>query len=193
MSSNQAAHKNADSTQKFQFSAENQAEIQKIIAKYPMGRQASAVMPLLHLAQAQIGGWLTLAAMNEVATILDMPPARVYEVASFYTMYRHQPVGKYVVEICTTTPCMLRGCDKIVQACEHHLGIKMGATTEDGMFTLAEVECLGACVNAPMLQIGKDTYEDLTPETVVTLLKSLESGKPVAPGPQSGRKSSEAA
>ncbi|MDI9348367.1 MAG: NADH-quinone oxidoreductase subunit NuoE [Candidatus Symbiobacter sp.] len=183
--------KPSDASEKFAFSAANQSEVQKHLGKYPAGRQASAVMPLLTLAQAQIGGWLTVAAMNEVASILDMPPARVYEVASFYTMYRHAPVGKHVVEICTTTPCMLRGSDKIVAACERHLGIKLGENTSNGLFTLHEVECLGACVNAPMMQIGSDTYEDLTAETAIAVLDLLAAGKAPSPGPQSGRHSSE--
>ena len=189
--SSHIAVKPLETDEKFEFSAKNQDEIKKIIGKYPSGRQHSAVMPILTLAQDQIGGWLTLSAMNEVAAILDMPPARVYEVASFYSMYRHAPVGKHVVEICTTTPCMLRGSDKIVEACERHLGIKMGENTADGMFSLAEVECLGACVNAPMLQIGADTYEDLNAETAVAVLDLIAAGKTPSPGPQSSRKASE--
>jgi NADH-quinone oxidoreductase subunit E len=129
--------------------------------------------------------------MDYVAEILSMPPMRVYEVATFYTMYNLSPVGKHFVEICTTTPCWLRGSDKIVEACEKHLGIKIGETTKDGQFTIKEAECLGACVNAPMLQIGDHYYEDLTPENTVALLNDLKAGKKPKAGPQSGRKSSE--
>ncbi len=137
-----------------------------IIARYPAGRQQSAVMPLLALAQRQNGGWLPKAAMDYVAGMLGMAPVRVYEVASFYTMYNLDPVGKNVIEVCTTTPCWLRGSDAIVEACEKHLGIGLGETTADGQFTLREAECLGACVNAPMCSIGEHYYEDLTPENV---------------------------
>jgi NADH dehydrogenase (ubiquinone) flavoprotein 2 len=175
----------------FAFTAENFKKAEAIIAKYPAGRQASAVIPLLTLAQKQHENWLPKAAMDYVAEILSMPPMRVYEVATFYTMYNLSPVGKHFVEICTTTPCWLRGSDKIVEACEKHLGIKIGETTKDGQFTIKEAECLGACVNAPMLQIGDHYYEDLTPENTVALLNDLKAGKKPKAGPQSGRKSSE--
>jgi NADH-quinone oxidoreductase E subunit len=175
----------------FVFTPENFKKAQTIIAKYPSGRQASAVIPLLSLAQKQHHNWLPKAAMDYVAEILSMPPMRVYEVATFYTMYNLAPVGKHFVEICTTTPCWLRGSDKIVEACEKHLGLKIGETTKDGEFTIKEAECLGACVNAPMLQIGEHYYEDLTPENTVALLSDIKSGKTPKPGPQSKRKSSE--
>ncbi len=182
----------------FSFTPENLVEANALIAKYPPGRQQSAVMPLLALAQKQNNNWLPKIAMDYVANMLGMPPVRVYEVASFYTMYNLEPVGKHFVQVCTTTPCWLRGSDNIVSACEKRLGIGMGGTTPDGEFTLREVECLGACVNAPMVQItsfgGADNYyEDLTPDTVVRIIDTLAFGENPKPGPQSGRRSSEPA
>ena len=177
--------------QSFSFTAEHVEQAKKIIARYPAGRQASAVMPLLALAQKQYDNWLPKAAMDMVAAMLDMAPMRVYEVATFYTMYNLAPVGKHFVELCTTTPCWLRGSDKIVAACEKHLGVSIGGTTSDGQFTLREAECLGACVNAPMAQINGRFYEDLTEENIVTLLEGLKNGKTIKPGPQAGRTSSE--
>jgi NADH-quinone oxidoreductase E subunit len=179
--------------QEFAFSDVNLAQAKDIIAKYPPGRQQSAVMPLLALAQRQNNNWLPRAAMDYVASLLGMAPVHVYEVASFYTMYNLEPVGKHVIEVCTTTPCWLRGSDAIVTACEKRLGIKLGQTTKDGQFTLREVECLGACVNAPMCQIGDEFYEDLTPESTAMVIDMLASGQQPKPGPQSGRKSSEPA
>lgn len=173
----------------FTFSAENLARAKTIIAKYP--KKQSAVMPLLTLAQKQNNNWLSKAAMDTVAEMLDMPPVRVYEVASFYTMYNLEPTGKHVIEVCTTTPCWLMGSDKIVEACERRLGITLGETTRDGEFTLKEVECLGACVNAPMCGIGEHYYEDLTPQNVVRIIDDLAMGRQPKPGPQSGRRSSE--
>jgi NADH dehydrogenase (ubiquinone) flavoprotein 2 len=153
-------------------------------------------MPILDLGQRQ-HGFTSISVMNEVARLLEMPPMRVYEVASFYTMYNRTPVGKFHVQACTTTPCQLGGCgsDVIVKAIKDHLGIKQGETTSDGLFTFIEVECLGACVNAPMIQINDDYYEDLTPETVVELLKALkasanatgQASKVPASGPLTGR------
>ena len=133
----------------FTFTAENRQTTDKIVARYPAGRQASAVMPLLDLAQRQAGGWLSRAAIDHVAGVLEMAPIRVYEVATFYTMYKLEPVGEHVVQVCTTTPCALRDCAAVVDACRDELGIDFGETTEDGKFTLFEVECLGACCNAP--------------------------------------------
>ena len=148
-------------------------------------------MPLLDLGQRQ-HGFTSISVMNEVARMLEMPPMRVYEVATFYTMYNREPVGKFFVQVCTTTPCMLGGCgsDKIMRAIEEHLGVHSGGMTEDKMFSLLEVECLGACVNAPMMQINDDYYEDLTPETAVAVLKALKESandvkKVPKPGPQS--------
>ncbi len=138
-------------------------------------------MPLLDLGQRQ-HGYTSISVMNEVARLLEIPPMRVYEVATFYTMYNRSPVGKFHLQVCTTTPCMLGGCgsDAIMKAIEGHLGIHAGQTTEDGLFTFVEVECLGACVNAPMVQINDDYYEDLTPESVVTLLKALQDSAKIA-------------
>ena len=175
----------------FSFTADNARRAQAIIQKYPEGRQQSAVMPLLAMAQKQSGGWLPKVAMDYVATLLGMAPVRVYEVATFYTMYNLEPVGRHLVEVCTTTPCWLRGSDAILDACEKHLGIRCGQTTPDGQFTLKEAECLGACVNAPMCQVGDHYYEDLTPENVARVLDALAAGEQPKPGPQNGRVSSE--
>jgi len=146
------------------------------LKRYPPQYKKAAVMPLLDLGQRQ-HGFTSLSVMNEVARLLEMPPMRVYEVATFYTMYNRTPVGKWHLQACTTTPCQLGGCgsDAIIKAIEGHLGIKPGQTTKDGLFTFVEVECLGACVNAPMVQINDDYYEDLTPESTVTLLKALQT------------------
>jgi NADH-quinone oxidoreductase E subunit len=182
----------------FEFTPEHLAEAQGIIAKYPEGRQASAVMPLLMIAQRQAEGWVPKAAMDYIAHMLGMPPVRVYEVATFYTMYNMEPVGRHHVQICTTTPCWLRGSDEIVKICEKKLGIPLGETTVDGQFTLQEVECLGACVNAPMMQITSyckdyrdEYYEDLTPENTAEILDALAKGEFPKAGPQSGRNASE--
>jgi NADH-quinone oxidoreductase E subunit len=170
----------------FAFSAENLAEAQKHIAKYPKGRQASAVMPLLWLAQYQ-EGWVSRAAMDVIAGMLEMAPIRVYEVATFYTMYNLKPVGKHLIQVCRTTPCWLRGSDSITEACKKKLGIGLKETTRDGKFTLVEVECLGACVNAPMVQINDDFYEDLTPESLSKVLDELAAGRKPKIGPQVDR------
>jgi len=174
----------------FAFTAENLELARRHIAKYPPGRQQSAVIPLLDLAQRQHDGWLPQAAVRCVADMLDMPYIRAWEVATFYTMFNLAPVGRHFVQVCTTTPCWLRGSDAIVAACEKRLGIRLGETTADGAFTLKEAECLGACVNAPMLQIGDRYYEDLTPENVVALLDAVAAGTPPAAGPLSGRQTS---
>jgi len=175
----------------FVFTAENLAFANKVIARYPAGRQQSAVMPLLDLAQRQNQGWLTREAMDYVARMLEMPPIRVYEVASFYTMYNLQPVGRHHVQVCTTTPCWLRDSGAVVEACKKALGIDVGETTADGKFTLKEVECLGACVNAPMMQINDDYYEDLDADSTVRILEALKRGETPKAGPQSGRRTSE--
>ena len=174
----------------FAFTSENLACVQKIISRYPAGRQASAVLPLLDIAQRQSGNWLPQAAMDYVAKLLDMPPIRVYEVASFYTMFNLKPVGENFVQVCTTTPCWLRGSSDIVSACKKKLGINVGETTQDGKFTLTEVECLGACVNAPMIQINDAYYEDLTPELMDKMLDTLKAGQKLEPGSQTGRRGS---
>ena len=182
-----------DQPKSFAFTPENQERAKAIIAKYPPGRQQSAVMPLLDLAQRQSGNWLPRAAMDAVADMLGMPRIKAYEVATFYSMYNLKPVGRHLVQICTTTPCWLVGSDGIVEACRKRLGIGLGETTQDGQFTIVEVECLGACVNAPMVQINDDYYEDLTPENTVALLDALALGKSVTPGSQIGRRGSQAA
>lgn len=175
----------------FTFNEANIGKAQDIVARYPSGRQASAVMPLLDLAQRQMGGWLPRVAMDYVAHILEMPKIRVYEVASFYTMYNLAPVGEHMVLICTTTPCWLRGSDEIVATCRNKLGIDFGETTADGKFTLMEMECLGACVNAPMMQIGDDYYEDLDAAGTEAILDALARDEKPKTGPQNGRRSSE--
>ncbi len=174
----------------FAFTPENLEAAKAVIAKYPEGRQASAVMPLLDLAQRQNAGWLSEAAIAYVADHLGMPYIRAYEVATFYTMYNLQPVGEHVVQVCTTTPCWLRGSADIVKTCERTLGISLGGTTEDGKFTLREVECLGACVNAPLVQVGDDYYEDLDEASTEKLLDALKAGDKPAPGPQIDRQTS---
>ncbi|PCI64431.1 MAG: NADH-quinone oxidoreductase subunit NuoE [Kordiimonadales bacterium] len=175
---------------KFAWTAENEAAAQKHIAKYPEGKQQSAVMPLLDIAQRQNGGHVTQEIMEYIGKYLGMAPIRVQEVASFYTMYNHKPVGTHHVQVCGTTPCWLRGADDIMDACVKRLGIKKGETTADGMFTLGEVECAGACVNGPMVSIGDDYFEDLTPESVVALLDKLAKGEAIKPGPQVDRQTS---
>ena len=174
----------------FEFTPENLDRAKAHIAKYPAGRQQSAVLPLLDLAQRQSGGWLPLAAMHCVARMLQMPPIRVYEVATFYTMFNLRPVGRYLLQACTTTPCWLRGSDQIVAACESKLGIEMGGTSADGLFTLVEVECLGACVNAPILQVNDDFYEDLDGPATERLIDALRDGKPPPLGSVTGRQGS---
>ena len=157
------------------FSVETLALVNKIIARYPEGRQKSALLPTLHLAQAEFDGWLSVPVMDYVASLLKIKPIEVYEVASFYSMYNLEPVGKCLIEVCQTGPCWLRGSDDIVQYLEKKLGIKNGETTSDGMFTLKTVECLGSCGTAPMLQCGADYHEDLTNEKVDTLIEKLKS------------------
>jgi NADH-quinone oxidoreductase subunit E len=177
----------------FAFTPENKAAADRIVARYPDGRQASAMMPLLELAQRQNDNWLPRAAVDHVAALLQVPRIRAYEVATFYSMYNLAPVGRHVVRVCTTTPCWLRGSDDIVGACEKSLGVGLGETTADGKFSLREVECLGACVNAPVAWIDDHYFEDLSPERMAKLLEALARGERLAPGPQGGRRSSEPA
>lgn len=174
----------------FEFSPENSAVVQKHIAKYPEGRQASAVLPLLDIAQRQCGGWLPRAAMDHVASLLDMAPIRVYEVVSFYEMYHDTPRGKHELRVCTTTPCWLRGSADIVKACEEELGCKVGETSEDGLVSLGEFECLGACVNAPIIWVDDDYYEDVDPESAKSLIRAIRAGDPPKPGPMIDRQTS---
>jgi len=175
----------------FDFTPENVDRAHAHIAKYPPGRQASAVLPLLDLAQRQHGGWLPRAAMDRVAAMLGMAPIRVYEIATFYTMFNLQPVGRYLLQACTTTPCWLRGSDEVLRACQKKLDIGVGGTTSDRLFTLVEVECLGACVNAPILQVNDDFYEDLDGPATEALLDALREGNAPPPGSITGRRGSE--
>lgn len=177
----------------FEFTKENLSKIENILKKYPQGRQASAVLPLLDLAQRQNNGWLSPETIEAVANFLSMPAIRVYEVASFYSMYNLKPVGTHHVQVCGTTPCMLCGAEEIFKTCQDELGISYGETTSDGMFTLSEVECLGACVNAPVVQINDDIYEDLSPTSMKDILNQLKAGKKPKIGSQTGRQCSKAA
>jgi len=162
----------------FAFTPENMTKAKAYIAKYPPGRQASAVLWLLYLAQEQHDNWVPRAAMDHIAEILEMPAIRVYEVASFYTMFNLRPVGRHFLQVCTTTPCWLRGSDEVVAACKKKLGIGIGETTPDGKFTLFEVECLGACVNAPIIQVNNgDFYEDLDGPATEKLIDTLARGE----------------
>ena len=174
----------------FEFTGENLAQAKDFIARYPEGRQRSAVMPLLDLAQRQNGGWLPEGAVGTIAEMLDMAPIRVLEVATFYSMYKLKPVGKHQINVCTTTPCWLRGSDEVVHACRKSLGIEVGETTADGEFTLAEVECAGACVNAPVVEIGDEYYEDVDAESMTRIIEALKSGEKPASGSQIGRQTS---
>ena len=176
----------------FVFSPENEALIKKIIAKYPKGKQASAVMPLLDLAQRQNDNWIPMKAIEKIAELLGMAKIRVLEVASFYTMYNLKPVGKYFLQLCGTTPCMLRGSDDIARCIKDKLGIVSGQSTEDGKFSILEVECLGACVNAPIVQVNDDFYEDLDYDSMEVLIDSLYNDKPLPFGSAKGRYGSQA-
>jgi NADH-quinone oxidoreductase subunit E len=179
----------------FAWTEANAKAAAEIVAQYPAGRQASASIPFLDLAQRQVGamtgtqGWLPIPVIEFVARELDMPPVRVMEVASFYTMFNLAPVGKFHVQVCGTTPCMLRGSDAVLSAC-HKRGLRKGHTTADGLFTLSEVECLGACANAPMVQINDDNYEDLTEDSMKAILDALAMGQAPKPGPQVDRTTS---
>ncbi len=188
-----AKMENFEQPESFAFDADSAEKAKAEIAKYPEGWQESAVMPLLDLAQRQHDGWLPRAAMDTVAGMLGMPLIRVYEVATFYTMYNLKPVGKHHVQVCTNLPCWLRGSDAIVGACRKSLGVDFGGTTEDGLFTLSEAECLGACVNAPMMQIGDDYYEDLDSDSTQAILDKLKAGETPKAGSQTGRHTSEPA
>lgn len=163
--------------EEFSFNKENLKAARKIIAKYPKGRQKSAMLPLLDLAQKQNGGWLSVAVIEYVANYISEPFMRAYEVATFYTMYNIKPVGKYHIQICGTTPCWLRGADDIMKSCEKHTKTRCGETSKDNMFTISEVECLGACVNAPVIQINDDYYEDLDSKKIGDIIKKLKQTK----------------
>jgi len=179
----------------FAWTDANAKAAKEIVARYPEGRQMSASIPLLDLAQRQVGaetgtqGWLPIPVMEFVAAELDMPVIRILEVATFYTMFNLAPVGRFHVQVCGTTPCMLRGSDDVLDAC-YQRGLKKGHTTGDGLFTLTEVECLGACANAPMVQINDDNYEDLTADSMRNILDMLAVGQEPRPGPQIERQTS---
>ena len=153
-----------------QFTSSGLVKVNEIISRYPAGKQKSALLPVLHLAQEEFGGWLDVPVMDYVAGLLSIEPIEVYEVASFYSMYNLKPVGKYMFEVCQTGPCMLNGCDDIIDYIKHKLNIAVGETTSDGMFTLKTVECLGACGYAPMMQLGKNYREHLTKEKVDAII-----------------------
>jgi len=181
------------------FEFQDSKAVEEIFSRYPKGQERSGMMPLLDLAQRQVattgpfgdlptgGGWIPRAAMDKIAELCDVPKIKVYEVATFYSMYNLEPVGKYLIQLCTTTPCWLCGSADIVTACTDHLGIKLWETTSDGYFTLHEVECLGACTNAPMIQMNDLYYEDLTADKIVEILESLRRDEIPPAGPQNGR------
>lgn len=184
------------------FDFQDMKAVEEIFSRYPKGRKHSGIMPLLDLVQRQVavtgpfgdlpigGGWIPRAAMDKIAELCGVAPIKVYEVATFYSMYNLAPVGKYLVQLCTTTPCWLCGSSDVVKACTDTLGIGMGQTTADGYFTLMEVECLGACSNAPMVQINDDYFEDLNADIMVSILESLKKDVMPPSGPQNGRRGS---
>ena len=175
----------------FKWSEENFLKVKKIIAKYPSGREKSAVIPLLDLAQRQNKGWLNKSAIEKVAETLSMSFIRVLEVATFYSMFNLEPVGKNYVQICRTTPCWLRGSDQLSEVAKEVTGCKIGDTSDDNQFTIVEVECLGACCNAPMVQINDDYYEDLTETNFRDLLNNLKTNQSIKSGSQIGRQTSD--
>lgn len=167
------------SEQSFQFSPENLARAESIVRNYPAGKQASAVLPLLDIAQRQSDNWLPEAVQDYVADFLGIPRIHVREVASFYSMFNLKPVGRYQVHVCRTTPCWLRGADGVVDVCKRKLGIHSGQTTGNGMFTLSDIECLGACVNAPVVQVNDSVFENVSPEDMGNIIDSLTEGRGV--------------
>lgn len=180
----------------FAFDAESEAKIASIIKRYPEGKQASAVIPALYVAQKQMGrltgsAWVPRVAMDVIAERLGMAPIRVYEVATFYFMFNTKPIGHFHLQVCGTTPCWLRGSDDVLRACKDAGGLKgYGDTSEDGKFTLTEMECMGACVNAPMIAVDDDYYEDLDYESTVKLIEALKRGERPTPGSAIGRQTS---
>ena len=176
-----------DQPESFEFNNSSLEEAKKIISKYPKGKQQSAVMALLYIAQRQNNNWIPLAAMKYIAKFLDMPYIKVYEVATFYSMYNLSPVGKYFIQVCTTTPCMIRGANQLVEACKEKISKNESELSSDKNCSWMEVECLGACVSAPMVQINDDYYEDLDEKSTKEILESLIKGKPLKPGSYRGR------
>ena len=175
----------------FNFNSENLAKAKKIIKMYPTNFKESSIMPLLSIAQSQNHGWLPKKAIEYVSNFIEVPEIKVLEIATFYSMYNLSPVGKFHIEVCTTTPCMLRGSDSMIDLCKKKLGLEIGEITEDNLFSLGRVECLGACVNAPVIKINENYYEDLDSESLDNLLESFKMNKKVKIGPQSKRKGSE--
>ena len=171
----------------FKFSPENDKKVKAILKKYPKERANSAVIPLLWLAQKQHHNWLPLAAIEHIADFLNTPTIKILEVATFYTMFNLQPVGKNFIQVCRTLSCWMRGAGQITQTCKKHLGVGLGEVTDDGKFSIAEVECLGACANAPIVQINDDYYEDLTPEGIIELIDKLKKNEPIKSGSYIGR------
>ena len=182
-----------NSTDNFEFTESSKRRCEEIISRYPDGRKQSAVIPVLDLAQRQCGGWLPNSAIEHIADYLNMPKIRVLEVASFYSMFNLKPVGKYFIQLCRTTPCWLRGADDLRNIAIETTGCNLGETSEDGLFTLIEVECLGACCNAPMVQINDDYYEDLTSKSFKNIIESLKQHNSPSSGSQLGRTGSEPA
>ncbi len=196
MAAGSAAADGFEQPASFTFDADSEAEIARIVQKYPPGKQASAVLPALYVAQRQMkrqtgSAWVPVKAMDAVGARLGMPAIRVYEVATFYFMFNTKPIGTYHLQVCTTTPCWLRGSDEVTAACRQATGIKgWGETSDDCVFTMTEVECIGACVNAPVLQVDDDFYEDMDAEKVGTLLAALRRGERPKPGSMTGRQTS---
>ena len=178
-----------DQPEYFEFNSASLEAAKNIIAQYPEGKQQSAVMPLLYIAQRQNNNWIPLAAMKYIAKFLDMPYIKVYEVATFYSMYNLSPVGKYFIQVCTTTPCMIRGANKLVEACREKISENESELSKDKSCSWIEVECLGACVNAPMIQINDHYFEDLDEKSTIEILDSLIKDKPLRPGSYRGRQS----
>ncbi len=176
---------------KFEFTLDNLEKVKKIINKYPSGKQQSAVMPLLYLAQKQNNNWIPLSAIKYIGKLLEMPYIKVYEVATFYTMYNLTPVGNHFIQVCTTTPCMIRGAHKLVEACKEKISPNENELSKDKNCSWMEVECLGACVNAPMVQINDNYFEDLDEKKLEKIIENIKEGKKIEPGTYKGRKSSE--
>ena len=180
-----------DQPENFKFNDKNLEAAEKVISNYPKGKQQSAVMALLYIAQRQNNNWIPLSAMKYIAKYLNMPYIKVYEVATFYTMYNLAPVGEYFFQVCTTTPCMLRGAYKLVDVCKSKISQNENVISKDGKISWTEVECLGACVNSPMIQINDDYFEDLDEKKLEKIIENIQSGQKIKPGSYKGRKSAE--
>ena len=180
-----------DQPENFKFNNKNLEAAEKVISNYPKGKQQSAVMALLYIAQRQNNNWIPLSAMKYIARYLNMPYIKVYEVATFYTMYNLAPVGEYFFQVCTTTPCMLRGAYKLVDVCKSKISQNENVISKDGKISWMEVECLGACVNSPMIQINDDYFEDLDEKKLEKIIENIQHGQKIKPGSYKGRKSAE--